>query len=180
MPTLNFFSQEPTKKCRRLIFVYWKVRDLHLCHLMWVYLNLSRFCFSVTYVFCLKKTIIKKLNKIILPTYLPYLFWACNPNIYIFWPNITFNNLLLHAPNHLLKYLNMLKGTTKLLMKLVFTKKILKCCAVLLKCCSVLFLHFVTSNQTFTSRKLNLALTSSIHLAFLSLEMQWKLKKTKV
>ena len=40
-------------------------------------------------------------------------------------------------------------------------------------------LHFVTSNQTSTYRKLNFPLTSSIYLVFLHLEMQKRLKQTK-
>ena len=41
-------------------------------------------------------------------------------------------------------------------------------------------LHFVTSNQISTYRKLNLPLSSSIYFVFLPLEMQKKLKQTKV
>ena len=41
-------------------------------------------------------------------------------------------------------------------------------------------LHFVTSNQISTYRKLNLPLTSSIYFVFLPLEMQKRLKQTKV
>ena len=41
-------------------------------------------------------------------------------------------------------------------------------------------LHSVTSNQISTYRKLNLPLTSSIYLVFLPLEMQGRLKQTKV
>ena len=40
-------------------------------------------------------------------------------------------------------------------------------------------LHFVTSNQISTYRKLNFPLTSSIYLVFLHLEMQKRLKQTK-
>ena len=39
-------------------------------------------------------------------------------------------------------------------------------------------LHFITSNQTSTYRKLNLPLSSSIFFAFLPLEMQNRLKQT--
>ena len=41
-------------------------------------------------------------------------------------------------------------------------------------------LHFVTSNQISTFRKLNLLLSSSIYFVFLPLEMQKRLKQTKV
>ena len=41
-------------------------------------------------------------------------------------------------------------------------------------------LHFVTSNQISTYRKLNLPLTSSIYFVFLSLEMQKTLEQTKL
>ena len=41
-------------------------------------------------------------------------------------------------------------------------------------------LHFVTSNQIPIYRKPNLPLTSSIYLVFLPLEMQGRLKQTKV
>ena len=41
-------------------------------------------------------------------------------------------------------------------------------------------LHFVTWNQTFTDRKLNLPFTSSIHVSFLPLEMQKWLEQTKI
>ena len=41
-------------------------------------------------------------------------------------------------------------------------------------------LHFVTSNQISTYRKLNLPLISSIYFVFLPLEMQKRLKQTKV
>ena len=41
-------------------------------------------------------------------------------------------------------------------------------------------LHFVTSNQISTYRKLNLPLTSSIYFVFLPLEMQKRLKQTIV
>ena len=41
-------------------------------------------------------------------------------------------------------------------------------------------LHFVTLNQISTYRKLNLPLTSSIYFFFLPLEMQKRLKQTKV
>ena len=41
-------------------------------------------------------------------------------------------------------------------------------------------LHFVTSNQISTYRKLNLPLTSSIYFVFLPLEMQKRLEQTKV
>ena len=41
-------------------------------------------------------------------------------------------------------------------------------------------LHFITSNQISIYRKLNLPLTNSIYLAFLPLEMQRRLKLTKV
>ena len=41
-------------------------------------------------------------------------------------------------------------------------------------------LHFVTSNQMCTYRKLNLPITCSIYLVFLPLEMQRTLKQTKV
>ena len=41
-------------------------------------------------------------------------------------------------------------------------------------------LLFVTPSQISTYRKLNLSLTSSIYLVFLTLEMQRKLKQTKV
>ena len=41
-------------------------------------------------------------------------------------------------------------------------------------------LHFVSSNQIPTYRKLNLPLTSSIYFVFLPLEMQKRLKQTKV
>ena len=40
--------------------------------------------------------------------------------------------------------------------------------------------HFVTLNQISTYRKLNLPLTSSIYFVFLPLEMQKRLKQTKV
>ena len=45
---------------------------------------------------------------------------------------------------------------------------------------STINLPFVTSNQTYTSGKLNLSLASSISLVFLPLEMQKRLKQTKV
>ena len=41
-------------------------------------------------------------------------------------------------------------------------------------------LHFVTLNQMSTYRKLNLLLTSSIYLVLLPLEMQRRLKQTKI
>ena len=41
-------------------------------------------------------------------------------------------------------------------------------------------LHFVKSNQISPYRKLNLSLTSSIYFVFLPLEMQKRLKQTKV
>ena len=41
-------------------------------------------------------------------------------------------------------------------------------------------LHFVTSNQISTHRKLNLPLSSSIYFVFLPLEMQKRLKQTKL
>ena len=41
-------------------------------------------------------------------------------------------------------------------------------------------LHFITSNQISTYRKLNLPLSSSIFFVFLPLEMQKRLKQTKV
>ena len=41
-------------------------------------------------------------------------------------------------------------------------------------------LHFVTSNQIFTDRKLNLSFTSSIYVSFLPLEMQKWLEQTKI
>ena len=41
-------------------------------------------------------------------------------------------------------------------------------------------LHFVTSNQIFTDRKLNLPFTSSIYVGFLPLEMQKWLEQTKI
>ena len=41
-------------------------------------------------------------------------------------------------------------------------------------------LHFVTSNQISTYRKLNLPLTSSIYFVFLHLEMQKRFKQTKL
>ena len=41
-------------------------------------------------------------------------------------------------------------------------------------------LHFVSSNQISTYRKLNLPLTSSIYFIFLPLEMQKRLEQTKV
>ena len=41
-------------------------------------------------------------------------------------------------------------------------------------------LHFVTSNQISTYRKLNFSLTSSIYFVFLPLEMKKRLKQTKV
>ena len=41
-------------------------------------------------------------------------------------------------------------------------------------------LHFITLNQISTNRKLNLPLTSSIYFVFLPLEMQKRLKQTKV
>ena len=40
-------------------------------------------------------------------------------------------------------------------------------------------LHFVTTNQLSTSRKLNLSLTSSVYFVFLPLEMQKRLKQKK-
>ena len=40
--------------------------------------------------------------------------------------------------------------------------------------------HFLTSNEISTYRKLNLSLTSSIYFVFLPLEMQKRLKQTKV
>ena len=45
---------------------------------------------------------------------------------------------------------------------------------------SAINLHSVTSNQIYTFRKLNLPLTSSIYFIFLPLEMQKRLKQTKV
>ena len=41
-------------------------------------------------------------------------------------------------------------------------------------------LHFITSNQISTYRKINLPLTSSIYFVFLPLEMQKRLKQTIV
>ena len=41
-------------------------------------------------------------------------------------------------------------------------------------------LHFVTSNQLSTFRKLNLPLISSVYFAFFPLEMQKRLEQTKV
>ena len=44
----------------------------------------------------------------------------------------------------------------------------------------IIKLHFVTSNQLSTDRNLNLPLTSSIYFVFFPLEMQKRLKQTKV
>ena len=41
-------------------------------------------------------------------------------------------------------------------------------------------MHFITSKQIYSYRKLNLLLTNSIYIVFLPLEMQRKLKQTKV
>ena len=91
-PKCEFFSQESTKSYRRITYFYQKFRDLHfLCHLIWPRwfnflvnecLNLTRFCFSVSYAPCIqqKKIMTKNWKKKILPTYLPILFFGtCNP-----------------------------------------------------------------------------------------------------
>ena len=76
-----------------------------------------------------------------------------------------------------------LKGATKLWTKVIFVSatKIGQNATNISK---LLFftinLHFVTSNQISTYRKLNLPLTSSIYFVFLPLEMQKRLKQTKV
>ena len=44
----------------------------------------------------------------------------------------------------------------------------------------IINLHFVTSHQLSTSRKLNLPLTSSVYFVFFPQEMQKRLKQTKV
>ena len=44
----------------------------------------------------------------------------------------------------------------------------------------IINLHFVTSHQLSTYRKLNLPLTSSVYIVFFPLEMQKRLKQTKV
>ena len=51
----------------------------------WVYLNLTRFWFSVPYVFCIEKSNVRKSKK--QKSYIPALiFWAYNPkNIYVFF-----------------------------------------------------------------------------------------------
>ena len=75
-------------------YFFTKKSDLHfLCHLIWPRwfnflvhecLNLTRFCFSVSYALCIsrKKSNDKKVKKKskILPTYLSYFFGACNLN----------------------------------------------------------------------------------------------------
>ena len=76
-----------------------------------------------------------------------------------------------------------LKGATKLWTKVIFVSatKIGQNATNISK---LLFftinLHFVTSNQISTFRKLNLLLSSSIYFVFLPLEMQKRLKQTKV
>ena len=44
----------------------------------------------------------------------------------------------------------------------------------------IINLHFVTSNQLSTDRKLNLPLTSSVYFVFFPLEIQKRLKQIKV
>ena len=44
----------------------------------------------------------------------------------------------------------------------------------------IINLHFVTSNQLSTSRKLNLPLTSIVYFVFFPLEMQKRIEQTKV
>ena len=75
------------------------------------------------------------------------------------------------------------KGATKLETKVIFVS-VTKIGENTTKISKLLFftinLHFVTSNQISTYRKLNLSLTSSIYFVFLPLEMQKRLKQTKV
>ena len=75
------------------------------------------------------------------------------------------------------------KGATKLETKVIFVS-VTKIGENTNKISKLLFftinLHFVTSNQISTYRKLNLSLTSSIYFVFLPLEMQKRLKQTKV
>ena len=44
----------------------------------------------------------------------------------------------------------------------------------------IIILHFFTSNQLSTDRKLNLPLTSSVYFVFFALEMQKRLKQSKI
>ena len=77
----------------------------------------------------------------------------------------------------------LLKGATKLQTKVIFVSAT-KIDENTTNISKLLFftinLHFVTLNQISTYRKLNLPLTSSIYFVFLPLEMQKRLKQTKV
>ena len=76
-----------------------------------------------------------------------------------------------------------LKGATKLQTKVIFASAT-KIGENTTNISKLLFftinLHFVTSNQISIYRKLNLPLTNSIYFVFLPLEMQKRLKQTKV
>ena len=74
-------------------------------------------------------------------------------------------------------FLSIIRGVTKLKAKVIFvsTTKIGENTTNISKLLFfTLNLHFVTSNQISTYRKLNLPLTSSIYFIFLPLEMQNK------
>ena len=76
-----------------------------------------------------------------------------------------------------------LKGATKLQTKVIFASAT-KIGENTTNISKLLFftinLHFVTSNQISIYRKLNLPLTNSIYFVFLPLEMQKRLKQTKL
>ena len=96
---MQLFLARIHKKLLKNNIFYQKVRDLRFpYHLIWPRwfnflvhdfecLNLSRFCFSVSYALCIqqkKKTMTKKWKKTLknstyLPTYLSDFFGACNP-----------------------------------------------------------------------------------------------------
>ena len=91
--TCNFFSQEPTKSYKRIIFFYQKVRNLpFLCLLIWlrwfnfivqnlsvsIWLNFAS-VFDKLFVNSNKKQW-QKSGKKILPTYLSYFSGVCTPS----------------------------------------------------------------------------------------------------
>ena len=86
-------------------------------------------------------------------------------------------------PSGVIEMEHWLKGATKLQMKVIFVSAT-KIDENTTNISKLLFftinLHFVTSNQISTFRKLNLLLSSSIYFVFLPLEMQKRLKQTKV
>ena len=75
------------------------------------------------------------------------------------------------------------QGATKLYTKVIFvsaTKKDENTANILKLLFFIINLRFVTSNQLSADRKLNLPLTSSVYFVVFPLEMQKRLKQTKV